>query len=160
MAAWIVRLVGLGSIVGKAGGGWFSDRFGREVTYTLGMASVAAGVGALGLLALSARPGWAYVYGLLAGVGYAVTAPLIPAVVSDLFPGRNFGAIFGALHVANALGASLGPWVGGRVFDTTGSYAAAFVSALLTLLVTTLALWVAAPRRRRTRVLTRRDTRC
>ena len=46
----------------------------------------------------------AYLYAVLIGLGYAVTAPLMPAVISDLFRGKHFGAIFGTLHVANALG--------------------------------------------------------
>lgn len=147
VAASVVGVVGLGSIVGKGGGGWASDTFGREVTYTVGIALVAASIGTLGMLALSPGPGWAYLYGALVGVGYAVTAPLMPAVVSDLYRGRHFGTIFGAIQVANAVGGSAGPWVAGRVFDARGSYTLAFVIALASGVVSTSALWLAAPRR-------------
>jgi MFS family permease len=147
VAASVVGVVGLGSIVGKGGGGWASDTFGRELTYTVGMALVAASIGTLGLLALSPAPAWAYLYGVLVGVGYAVTAPLMPAVVSDLYRGRNFGTIFGAIQVANAVGGSAGPWVAGRIFDARGSYTVAFAIALASGLVAITALWVAAPRR-------------
>lgn len=147
VAASVVGVVGLGSILGKAGGGWASDMFGRELTYTVGTALVAASIGTLGLVALSPAPGWAYLYGALVGVGYAVTAPLMPAVVSDLYRGRNFGAIFGAVQVANAVGGSAGPWVAGRIFDVRGSYTAAFVMALAAGAISTTALWWAAPRR-------------
>ena len=71
----------------------------------------------------------------------------MPAVVSDLYRGRNFGAIFGAIQIANAIGGSAGPWVAGRVFDARGSYRAAFVMALVAGTVSTAALWWAAPRR-------------
>jgi nitrate/nitrite transporter NarK len=57
VAASVVTLVGLASIVGKADGGWFSDRFGREVTHAIGMACVVASVAMLGLVAL--HPGLA-----------------------------------------------------------------------------------------------------
>jgi len=146
-AASVVGLVGVASIVGKSGGGWASDVFGRETTFTFGMACVAASVGALGLLAATGAAGWAWAYGALVGVGYAVTAPLLPAVMSDLYRGRHFGTIFGALHIANALGGSTGPWVGGRVFDATGSYAGAFAAGVVAAVLAALALWVAAPRR-------------
>ena len=56
VAASVVSLVGLASIVGKAGGGWFSDRFGREVTHAIGMACVVASVAMLGLVALHPGP--------------------------------------------------------------------------------------------------------
>jgi MFS family permease len=146
-AAAVVGVVGLASVIGKAGGGWASDTVGREITYTTGMALVAASIAALAALAVTGGAGWAYVYGALVGLGYAVTAPLMPAVVSDLYRGRNFGAIFGAIQVANAVGGSAGPWVAGRIFDATGSYAPAFCAALAATLVSTGALWVVAPRR-------------
>jgi MFS family permease len=47
----------------------------------------------------------------------------------------------------NALGGSAGPWVGGLVFDATGSYAGAFGAAVLAAALATAALWLAAPRR-------------
>ena len=146
-AASVVGVVGLGSIVGKGGGGWASDTVGREITYTTGMMLVATSIGTLGALALSGEPGWAYVYGALIGVGYAVTAPLMPAVVSDLYRGRNFGAIFGAIQVANAVGGSAGPWAAGRIFDASGTYAPAFTAALVATAVSTTAIWIVAPRR-------------
>jgi MFS family permease len=147
VAASVVGVVGLGSIVGKAGGGWASDTFGREATYTAGSALVVASIGTLGWLALAPGVGPAYVYGALIGVGYAVTAPLMPAVVSDLYRGRNFGAIFGAVQVANALGGSAGPWVAGRIFDARGSYTLAFALALGAAVVSAVSLWIVAPRR-------------
>ena len=148
VAASVVSVVGIASVVGKAGGGWVSDLIGREVTYTLGMALVVTSIGALGMQALQPGAAWAYVYGGLVGLGYAVTAPLMPAVISDLYRGRHFGAIFGALQTMNAVGGALGPWVAGRVFDATGSYRAAFLIAVVAAGIATTALWIAAPRRR------------
>jgi MFS family permease len=142
-------VVGLGSIVGKAGGGWASDTFGREATFTFGFTLVAASIGTLGMVALSGNPAWAYTYGALIGVGYAVTAPLMPAVLSDIYRGRHFGAIFGALQVANALGGSSGPWVAGRIFDGTGSYAVPFSLAIVAAAISVTLLWMIAPRRQR-----------
>lgn len=142
VAASVVSVVGLASIVGKAGGGWFSDRVGREVTYTLGMISVVASVGMLGVIAVAPGPLPAYVYGALVGVGYSVTAPLLPALISDVFRGRHFGAIFGMLQLGNALGGALGPWLAGRVFDTTGSYRGALIGAVISASVATVALWI------------------
>lgn len=147
MAASVVSVVGLASIVGKAGGGWFSDSFGRELTYSLGMLSVVASIGVLGLVALGPSALLVYAYGVLVGVGYSVTAPLMPAVISDLFRGPHFGAIFGALHLGNALGGSLGPWAAGRIFDATGSYRLAFIGAVAGATLGTVGLWVAGPGR-------------
>ncbi|OGK94967.1 MAG: hypothetical protein A2W08_13320 [Candidatus Rokubacteria bacterium RBG_16_73_20] len=143
-AASVVSLVGLASIVGKTGGGWLSDTIGRRVTYTLGMACVVASVGVLGLLARTPGPLPAYAYGALVGVGYSVTAPLLPALVSDLFRGRHFGTIVGIVQVANSVGGAAGPWLGGRVFDLTGSYRDALLVAVATSVAATGALWLSA----------------
>jgi len=151
VAASVVSVVGLASIVGKAGGGWFSDTAGREVTYTLGMVCVAASIGMLGVVALRPGPFPAYVYGILVGLGYSVTAPLLPALVSDIFSGRHFGAIFGTMQVGNSLGGALGPWIAGRAFDTTGSYFWALSGAVLSAAAATAALWSARRLRPRAR---------
>jgi MFS family permease len=149
VAASVVSLVGLASIAGKTGGGWLSDIVGREITYSIGMACVVVSIGMLGVVALSPAPGLAYVYAAIIGLGYSVTAPIIPAAISDLFRGRHYGTIFGALYLANAIGGSFGPWLAGRIFDATGSYRGAFVTAIFTATLSATGLWIVAPRRAR-----------
>jgi MFS family permease len=141
IAASVVSVVGLSSMVGKAGGGWLSDQIDRRITFTISALAVGGSIGVLGLLALSPSPAWAYLYAVLIGVGYSAPAAIFPALVSDRFRGRHYGAIFGALSVANALGGGLGPWVGGRVFDAGGSYAPAFIAAVIAAAVSTTAIW-------------------
>lgn len=146
MAASVVSVVGLSSVVSKTGGGWLSDTLGREMVYTLGMACVLLSVGALGLIATAPSALVAYAYGVLLGLGYPVTASLMPAVVWDRFRGPHFGSIFGALQLFNALGGSLGPWVAGRIFDAMGSYRTALIAAAGAAVVATTALWSAGRR--------------
>ena len=148
MAASVVSVIGITSVCGKIGGGWVSDFVDRRVTYTVGTTLTAASIGALGLLAVHPTPGWAYLYGVLIGVGYSIPAAITPAIINDVFRGRHFGAIFGSFQIAGALGGATGPWVAGRVFDVTGSYAPAFIAAAVAAGVATAALWGT---RRRTR---------
>lgn len=149
MAASVAGAVGLASILSRIGGGWLSDVAGRLATYTFGMVCVLVGIGMLGVVALVPGALPAFAYGLLVGVGYAVTVPLMPAVISDFFTGRHFGAIFGALHLANALGGAAGAWIAGRVFDAFGSYAGALAAAAVAGIVATASLWVAEGARSR-----------
>jgi predicted MFS family arabinose efflux permease len=76
-----------------------------------------------------------------------VTAPLTPAIASDLFGGPRFARIFGMLHFANSLGGALGAWVAGVIFDATTSYALALPIAAAMALLAPILLWVVAPRR-------------
>ena len=146
-AAGIGGLVGLVSIPGKIGWGVFSDRTNREAAYTLAFACVAASVGALVLAGRSPASALPYAYGLLIGLGYAATAPLTPAAASDIFGGPRFSVIFGTLHVSNAIGASSGSWIAGRIFDGTGSYDLALALAFAMAVVSAGLLWLVAPRR-------------
>lgn len=146
-AATVVGIVGIASIAGKAGWGTLSDRAGREPTYSLAFGCVAASVGLLALAGAYPHTPLPYLYALFIGVGYAVTAPLTPAIASDLYGGPRFASIFGALHFMNSLGGAIGAWGAGRLFDATGSYALALpVAAAMALLAPGL-LWAVAPRR-------------
>jgi MFS family permease len=84
---------------------------------------------------------------VLIGLGYAVTAPLTPAIASDLFGGPQFPRIFGMLHFTNSLGGALGAWIAGLIFDASGSYAFALPIAATMALLAPALLWVVAPRR-------------
>ncbi|MBE0627439.1 MAG: MFS transporter [Burkholderiales bacterium] len=128
-AASVVGVVGVASVFGKTGGGWLSDRYERELIYVIGIAIMVLAVGALALVGAVPSRWGAYAYAVLLGVGYSATAALIPAMVSDRFRGRRFGLILGVGLFASALGSALGPWMAGRLFDLTGSYALALVIA-------------------------------
>jgi MFS family permease len=129
VAASVVSVVGAASIAGKTGGGWLSDRVEREFVYLGGITIMLCAVAALA--ALGASPArWAiYGYAVLLGVGYSATASLIPAMVSDRFGGKHFGAIVGMGLMGSAAGSALGPWMAGYLFDRTGSYMTAFAIA-------------------------------
>jgi MFS family permease len=140
-AASVISVVGASSILGKTGGGWISDHLSRELVYALGMIGMIFGVGVLWLVAL-APSGWlALGYAVLFGVGYSVTAFIVPAMMSDRFRGPHFGSIFGATQVASALGSALGAWLAGRIFDATGSYAIAFMLAAAAAAVAAMSVW-------------------
>lgn len=140
-AASVISVVGASSILGKTGGGFISDLFSRELVYAVGMVGMILGVGVLWLVATAPSAWLALGYAVLFGVGYSVTAFIVPAMMSDRFRGPHFGAIFGATQVASALGSALGAWLAGRIFDATGSYAIAFGIAAGAALVAAAAVW-------------------
>lgn len=148
-AASVVGVVGVASVFGKSGGGWLSDRFERELIYVIGIAIMVAAVGALALVGAMPSRWGAYVYAALLGVGYSATAALIPAMISDRFRGPRFGLIFGMGLLGSALGSALGPWMAGRLFDLTGSYAIPFVIAAACGVLAGAAGWRARTLRRR-----------
>ena len=149
VAASVVGVVGLASIVGKTGGGWLSDRVERELVYVAGISILA--LSAFALLALGAAPTrWAaYGYAALLGVGYSVTAAITPAMMSDRFSGPHYGAIVGVGLMGGSVGSAFGPWLAGRLYDAAGSYTLAFMIAAASGAAAGLASWRARSLRRR-----------
>jgi len=145
-AAAVGGVVGAASIVGKIVWGSLSDRTGRELAYTFSFTCTAASVGALVLAGWYPTTLLPYVYAVLIGLGYAGTAPLTPAAASDLFGGPGFSTIFGSLHMLLCLGAAIGSWGAGKIFDWTGSYTWALWVALVNAIIAPAMMWVAAPR--------------
>jgi predicted MFS family arabinose efflux permease len=64
-----------------------------------------------------------------------------------LFGGPGYSIIFGSLHFLLCVGAAMGSWGAGRIFDGTGSYALALWAALAAAIAAPALMWVAAPRR-------------
>ena len=149
VAASVVGVVGVASVVGKAGGGWLADRFERELIFVICIAILVAAVGALALVGVAPSRWGAYGYAVLLGIGYSVTASLAPAMVSDRFRGSRFGVILGLCLVGAAVGSAIGPWMVGRLFDATKSYALSFVIIAACGIIAGAAAWHARNLRRR-----------
>ena len=147
VAATVGGIVGLTSIAGKAGWGYLMDRKPREVVYNLASVSLLLSIGTLVLAGTHPLSMLPYLFAVVLGIGYAITAPFTPAVSSDLFGGRGFSTIFGTIHISLGLGTAVGAWAGGKVFDLTGSYAAAMWGAVALICFSCALLWVVAPRR-------------
>ncbi|HEX2964931.1 MAG TPA: MFS transporter [Syntrophorhabdaceae bacterium] len=146
-AAFMIALAGISSSIFKIFWGWLSDRIGREITFTLGAFAMALGVFAL-LLLEGGSPLWfVYLFVVLFGCGWGVTATTFMSVSADLFQGKSFGLIYGINEAVIGLGSALGPWLGGFVFDQTGTYRIALLIAIGTSIASCPFLWMAAPRK-------------
>lgn len=149
MAASLVGTVG---IIGSVGGifcGYLSDRVGREISFTLAGAVAFAGV----LLFLSMRdaasPWMLYTYVIFYGMGYASMITMSASATGDLFPGNSLGRILALQSIGFGVGGALGPYLGGYCYDRWGSYSAPFLLVLGIICIAVIAIWRAAPRRRR-----------
>lgn len=140
-AASVVGVVGFSSIVGKTGGGWLSDRIDREAVYMAGIAILVGAAFALLSIGRPVAPWQPYAYAVLLGLGYSVTAAITPAMVAERFSGPHFGSIVGVGLMANAAGSAVGPWLAGRLYDASGSYALAFTLTATSGVVAGAAAW-------------------
>jgi MFS family permease len=73
-----------------------------------------------------------YVFALVFGFSYLVTAPLTPTLVGRLYGFSHVGVLSGFITTVHHFGGGFAAWGGGVLFDLTGSYQAVLViSAIL-----------------------------
>ena len=86
-----------------------------------------------GMIAMTVgAPLWlVYLTIALYGVGHSAGNPTYGAVIGDIFSGHKIGLIFGFLEISFGLGSAFGSWIGGYLFDATGSYAWSFTVCLV-----------------------------
>ena len=146
LVAWTIGLIGLASIPGKIGWGFLSDRRWLEWIYVWGGALVIAATVTL-LTVGPATPAWMLaIYGILMGLGYAVSPALCPTISARFFAGPSFGAIFGLLNTLYQLGGAAGIWLAGYAHDLTGSYRLPFLICIVCVVCSAGFAWLAAPR--------------
>ena len=76
-----------------------------------------------------------YIFALAFGFTFLITAPLSTTLVGRIYGFSHIGFISGFINTVHFFGGGLWTYLGGLIFDQTGSYQLAFiVSAIMTLL--------------------------
>jgi MFS family permease len=123
-AASMLSVMGISSIVGRLTAGELIDRIGLKRTMTIGLTGWV-----LAFIWLQLKGGiltlyvFAVVYGFNHGGLYTTFSPK----VAELFGTRAHGSIFGAVLGSAAFGGAIGPYLAGRLFESTGTYELVFV---------------------------------
>lgn len=125
-AAAALGLMGAMNVVGTLASGYLCDRFGKKVP--LACFYFFRGVSILYLIAAD-TPLALNLWAVLFGLNYISTVPPTSTLTADLFGRLSVGVLFGWIFLSHQVGAAAGAWIGGRVFDSTGSYTGAFLSA-------------------------------
>ncbi len=123
-AASIFAMMGGMGIVGRVVLGAAADRIGNKNAFIIGFALMALVL----LWLIPVTTVWsiyvfAIVFGLATGGCVASESPL----VATLFGLKAHGLILGFVVCGFSVGAAIGPFVTGYIFDVTGSYQAAFL---------------------------------
>jgi MFS family permease len=144
VAASLLGVSGLSSIVGRIGGGLIADRVGVKQTLLAGLALQALMVL---LYRFASDVGTFYALGLVFGVSYGTVMPLYALIVRDRFGERVMGRAYGGVFFVSSLGMAVGAYAGGWVYDHLGNYAWLYLgSFLIGAMAVLLALALRAPR--------------
>jgi predicted MFS family arabinose efflux permease len=119
-AGWSLALIGLFNIAGSLGMGWAVGRWRMKSLLSLVYAARAAAV-IVFLFAPKTGPVM-LVFAAVMGLTYLSTVPPTAGLVAKFFGMSNMATLFGLVMVSHQAGGFLGAWLGGRIFEATGSY--------------------------------------
>jgi MFS family permease len=147
-SASILALFGVFMVIGQFSSA-ISDRIGRENTITV--SAILALIAFVALISVkdTHQPWLLYIYAICFGWGVGLYSPTVFAGIADLFYGKHFGGIAALLLTGMGMGGAVGPWLGGYIYDISGSYRAAFILCMACFAVACIAVWIAAPRNAR-----------
>jgi MFS family permease len=129
--------IGLANVGGSFLCGYLGDRYSKKhllgIIYWLRAVAIAVFV----LLPLSTLS--IAVFAIVMGMTWLGTVPLTNSLVAQIFGVQYLSTLFSIAWLGHQVGAFAGAWLGGYVFDTTGSYAVVWIIAIGASVVAALA---------------------
>lgn len=120
VAAWAWFLVGGCNIVGCMVSGWFGQRWSKRC----GLSGIyfARTLIIVGLLLAPKSALTIYAFAVAMGFLWLATVPLTSGIVAQVFGVKYMATLFGVVFFSHQLGSFAGVWMGGWLYDRTGSY--------------------------------------
>jgi predicted MFS family arabinose efflux permease len=118
--AWSLAVLGLFNIAGSIAMGWAVGRWRMK-----SLLSLVYGVRALAVLVFLMAPKTGpvlLVFAAVMGLTYLSTVPPTVGLVLKFFGPSNMAMLFGIVMLSHQVGGFLGAWLGGQVFEATGSF--------------------------------------
>jgi MFS family permease len=120
VGASALALVGLFNVIGSYSAGVLGGKFSKK--YLLNLLYLGRAVVIVFLLLVPPSELVIYVFASAMGLLWLSTVPLTSGLVGQIFGMRYMSMLFGIVFFSHQIGSFLGVWLGGIVFDTTGSY--------------------------------------
>lgn len=118
--AWSLALLGLFNIVGSVAMGWAVGRWRMKSLLSLVYAARALAV-LVFVFAPKTGP-VVLIFAAVMGLTFLSTVPPTAGLVAKFFGISHMATLFGLVMLSHQVGGFLGAWLGGQVFDATGSY--------------------------------------
>ena len=120
VATTALALIGLFNVIGTYAAGSLGQRMPKR--YILSGIYALRSVVIIIFISLPLTPMSVYVFASAIGVLWLSTVPPTNAVVAQIFGVQYLSMLSGFVFVSHQLGSFMGAWLGGRLYDMTGSY--------------------------------------
>ena len=118
--AWSLAVLGLFNIIGSVTMGWATGRWRMKSLLSLVYAARAVGI-IVFLLAPKTGPVM-LTFAAFMGLTFLSTVPPTAGLVTKFFGTANLATLFGLVMLVHQMGGFLGAYLGGKIFDATGSF--------------------------------------
>jgi MFS family permease len=120
VGGWTLAAIGLFNIIGSLSVGWLANYFPRR--YLLATNYFLRAVFIAAFVLLPATPAGTVLFGAGMGLLWLSTVPPTSALVALMFGTRWLATLYGFAFFSHQVGGFLGAWMGGLLYERTGSY--------------------------------------
>jgi MFS family permease len=120
LGAWALGLVGLANVFGALFAGVLGDRFSKK--YLLSSIYILRAVVITIFVLTPPSVASVLIFSGTIGLLWLSTVPLTSALVMQMFGFKHMSMLLGLVFLSHQLGSFTGAWLGGYIFDVTGSY--------------------------------------
>ena len=120
VGAYALAIVGLLNIAGSFLSGAVGQRFSKKTSLSFIYFARAVVIGAL--LTAPASEITIYLFATAMGLLWLSTVPLTTGIVAQIFGLKFMATLFGVVFLSHQIGSFIGVWLGGVLYDRTGSY--------------------------------------
>jgi MFS family permease len=128
LGAQALAIVGLFNVIGSLSAGWLGGRMSKK--WLLAGIYVARSIVMTAFLLAPLSPWSVWLFAAAMGLLWLSTVPLTTGLVGQIYGVRHLGLLGGLVFFGHQIGSFLGAWLGGRIFDLTGSYDWAWVMVI------------------------------
>jgi MFS family permease len=120
LGAVAISVIGLMNIAGTLTAGWAGNHWQKKnllAAIYLGRTIISAW-----FILVPMTPATVLVFSAVMGALWLATVPLTSGLVAHLYGVRYMGTLYGIVFLSHQIGAFMGVWLGGRLYDAFGTY--------------------------------------
>jgi len=115
-----ISIIGLANIAGSIYAGWAGKKWSKKKL--LALIYLGRTIAAAAFILVPMTPATVLIFSLVMGALWLATVPLTSGLVAYIYGLRYMGTLYGFVFLSHQIGAFLGVWLGGKLYDIYGDY--------------------------------------